>query len=291
MKRFALLGLLPALTLAACSGPATPVAPAGQVAYGLTTDGRLATFGLDNAAQSRSVVSISGLAAGETLVDIDVRNTDNMLYGVTSGGRVYRIMPATGVATADGAAVTGAGVVAADFNPVANRLRVLGDNDLNFRLTLNSTPVPSASAAGTVTADGSFAYTSGVANPNLTAAAYTNSFDNSAGGAVAAGTTTALYTIDADSDQLVLHTNNTTATPALPAGNFSALGAVGPLGIDVAAGTTGFDIAGASAAYLSSAMNGSTTIYAVNLATGAATAKTTLSGVGLKSLALKLSAQ
>ncbi|WP_412027811.1 DUF4394 domain-containing protein [Deinococcus yunweiensis] len=292
MKKLALI-MLPTLALAACAQPGTPAptAPAGQIAYGLTTSGRVATFGMDNPAASVSSVAITGVASGESVVDIDVRNTDNRLYGVTGAGKVYVIDPMTGAATADGTSVTSSGVVAADFNPVANRLRVIGQNDANFRLTVNSAPVPAASPAGTLTADGTFAFTSGTANPNLASAAYTNSFDNSASGAVTTGTTTALYSVDADTDQLIVHSNNTTATPALPTGNFSSLSSVGALGTDISVGMTGFDIAGASSAFLSSAMNGSTTLYTVDLATGAATSKGTLSGTALTSLALKLAAQ
>ncbi|GHF41504.1 hypothetical protein HNQ07_001465 [Deinococcus metalli] len=289
MKNTALLALLSTLALAACNQPATtvPVAPAGQVAYGLTTSGKIATFGMDNPGASLTSVAVSGLASGEALVDIDVRNTDNRLYGVTSAGKVYVINTTTGAATADGATVTGASVVAADFNPVANRLRVIGQGDLNFRATLFSAPVPATSAAGTVTADGTFAFTSGTVNPNLASAAYTNSFDNSATGAVTAGTTTALYSVDADSDALIQH--STRATDA--AGTFNGLTVVGALGTNVSAGTTGFDIAGASSAYLSSASGSSTTLYSVNLTTGAATSKGTLSGTALTSLALKLAPQ
>lgn len=291
MKTLALI-VLPTLALAACAQPGTsaPTAPAGQIAYGLTTSGRVATFGLDNPAASVSSVAITGVASGESVVDIDVRNTDNRLYGVTGAGRVYVIDPVTGAATADGASVTSTAVVAMDFNPVANRLRVIGQNDANFRLTVNSAPVPQASPAGTLTADGTFAFTSGTANPNLAGAAYTNSFDNSASTAVVP-TATALYSVDADTDQLIVHSNNTTATPALPTGNFSSLSSVGALGTDISVGMTGFDIAGASSAFLSSAMNGSTTLYTVDLATGAATSKGTLSGTALTSLALKLPAQ
>lgn len=281
MKKMLWLASLTPLFLASCNLLQPPAAPLGNVVYGLTGTGALATFGLDNAQDSVSTTAITGLTTGETLVDLDVRNTDNRLYGVTSGGKVYVISPATGAATADGASV-GAATVAVDFNPVANRLRVVGDSDLNFRLTLNSAPVPATSPAGTVTPDGTFAYVGGTPNPNLVAAAYTNAFDNSGTGAVTAGTTTTLYTIDADTDTLVMNT----VTP-----QFSTLVPVGPLGVNVSAGTTGFDITGASGAYLSSAAGGNTTLYTVNLSTGAATTKTTLNGVSLKAIALKLAPQ
>ncbi|WP_309572357.1 DUF4394 domain-containing protein [Deinococcus sp.] len=137
---------------------------------------------------------------------------------------------------------------------------------------------------GAATADGTFAFTGGTVNPNLLSAAYTNSFDNSATGALTAGTTTALYSLDADTDQLIQHATNAAST-------FNGLSVVGALGANVSAGMTGASGAYLSSAYLSSAMNGSTTPYTVNLVTGAATNKGTLSGTALTSLALKLAPQ
>ncbi|WP_309572356.1 hypothetical protein [Deinococcus sp.] len=81
MKNTALLALVSTLALTACnqSTVTAPVAPAGQVAYGLTTTGKVATFGLHNPAAGLTSVAINGVASGETLVDIDMRNTDTML--------------------------------------------------------------------------------------------------------------------------------------------------------------------------------------------------------------------
>lgn len=285
MKRTTMpaLTVIGALTLAACSQTPLPAAPLGQLAYGLSGGGTLAAFGLDNAQASLTTRAITGLPAGEALMDLDVRNTDNRLYGISATGRVYRLDPATGVATADGSAASQS-VIAMDFNPVANRLRVLGssDLDLNFRLTLNAAPVPATSPAGTLTADGTFTYAAGGTNPELVAAAYTNSFDNSAAGAVNIGTTTTLYSLDAGTDQLVVHS----AGP-----QFSTLTAVGALGVDIMAGRTGFDMVGASGAYLSSSTSAGTNVYALNLTTGQATLKTSLSGVALTGLALQPAAQ
>ncbi|WP_221089428.1 DUF4394 domain-containing protein [Deinococcus aquaedulcis] len=284
MKYAAPLAVLSSLVLAACNPPVTPAAPSGQVVYGLGAGGQLVSFGLDNASASLRTMPITGLGNGETLVDLDLRNTDNMLYAMSSAGNVYRLSM-TGAATRDSATL-GDAAVAMDFNPVANRLRVLGTADRNYRLTLASAPVPGTSPAGTVTNDGTFAYVTATPNPNLVAAAYTNSFNNSASGAVNAGTTTELFSIDADTDALVLHSNN----PTGPAGNFSLLTTRGALGVDAMPGMTGFDIAGASSAYLSTAGSGSTAFYTVDLGTGRATLKTTV-GVGLKSFALGLNPQ
>lgn len=288
MKRIAALTVLSALVLSACTtGPVTPDAPSGITAYGLVGGNQLATFGTANAAASYRAVSVTGLASGESLVDLDFRNTDNKLYAATSAGKLYVINTDTGTATADGASVAKT-TQAIDFNPTANRLRVVGAANDNYRLTVNSAPVPSASPAGTVTTDGTFAYAAGDANfgktPVLTAAAYTNSYNDSASGAVPTGATTTLYTIDSATDTLV----ENTVGPA-----FSTLVTRAPLGVEVGTGLAGFDIAGASDGYLTVVTNNSTTLYRVTIPTAtttatAATAVSTISGVSIKALALKL---
>jgi len=278
MKKVALLTLISTVALASCNMNRTPAAPTGQLAYGLSSDGKqLVTFGMDNADASYVKQSITGLGT-DTLVDLDVRNTDGMLYGMTASGKIYKISTENGAATQDSTiALAGAMVVAADFNPVANRLRVLGTDDTNFRHTLAST---------NTTPDGTFApYPTGDLNagknPNLVAAAYTNSFNDTG---KAAPATTALFTLDADLDILVAH-------PAIGAPQFNTLQTVGALGVNVMAGMTGFDIAGANSAYLSSVSGNDTNLYTVDLSSGKATMKGKLSGVKLSSLALKLAAQ
>lgn len=289
MKKTTLaFGLLAALGMGSCAMVPRPAVPTGTTAYGLTTGGQLAMFGTSNAAQSVRTMNITGLTAGDTLVGLDYRNTDNMLYAFAGNGRVYRINPATGVATADGSDV-GMGVVTADFNPVANRLRVIGTNNMNFRLTVNAAPVPGASPAGTVTPDGTFAYAAGDAGagrtPNLVATAYTNAFNDM--GTAPAGATTTLYSFDADTDTLVTHVPE--GAPA-----FNTLRTVAPLGVNVMSGMVGFDIAGAGMAYAVVASGGNTVLYSVRLSESSAPALSpvaTMNGVQLRALALALPAR
>src|SRR5436189_4355098 len=49
-------------------------------------------------------VPVTGLQAGESLVGIDVRPADQVLYGVGSSSRLYTVNPLTGGATQVGAA-------------------------------------------------------------------------------------------------------------------------------------------------------------------------------------------
>lgn len=78
-----------------------------------------------------------------------------------------------------------------DFNPVADRLRLVGDNDQSFRINVDT---------GAVIVDGDLAFAAGDinagVNPNITASAYTNS--------VAGATTTQLYNLDPLLNRLVL---------------------------------------------------------------------------------------
>jgi len=133
-----------------------------------------------------------------------------------------------------------------DFNPAADRLRLVGDNDQDFRINVDT---------GAVTVDGTLAFADGDANagvnPNITAAAYTNSFDGT--------TSTQLYDIDTLLNQLVLQ------NPP----NDGVLMTIGDLGVDFDT-LGGFDILsdgmGGNAAFaVSNAM-----LYSIDLETGAA---------------------
>ncbi|WP_163831669.1 DUF4394 domain-containing protein, partial [Proteus mirabilis] len=103
---------------------------------------------------------------------IDVRPADGLLYAVISDGSVVTIDPATGKATPKSKLDTmlPAGVVATvDFNPVADRLRVIGSDGTNLRANVDD---------GKVTKDGGlkFAETDGMKGkiPKVVAGAYTN---------------------------------------------------------------------------------------------------------------------
>jgi hypothetical protein len=110
----------------------------------------------------------------DRLHGIDVRPADNMLYGVSADGRVVTIDTASGAATdkstlsetlADG---VGAMV---DFNPAADRLRIMGTDGTNHRANVDD---------GAVTVDGSLKFDP--AGPNasdtqmVVATAYINSY-------------------------------------------------------------------------------------------------------------------
>ncbi|MEA5451999.1 DUF4394 domain-containing protein [Leptolyngbya sp. CCNP1308] len=139
-----------------------------------------------------------------------------------------------------------------DFNPVADRLRLVGDNDQNFRINVET---------GAVIEDGTLAFdvadaNAGV-NPNITAAAYTNSFDGT--------TSTALYNIDPLLDQLLLQ------SPP----NDGTLVTVGDLGVDFDV-VGGFDIFSTAEGNNAAFAVSDSILYAIDLETGSATSLGTL---------------
>lgn len=203
--------------------------------------------------------AISGLAAGDRIVDIDYFPVNNLLHGLGTSGNLYRIDAGTGVATLDVTPQASIGTPRdMDFNPAADRLRVFSANNANYRLTPSVNTAGSTGAnAGVVSSDGTLAYAAGGPTPNLVGAAYSNNFDGTA--------TTTLYSIDASADALVIHSGGP---------QFSMLTMVGPLGFDVGE-NVGFDISGATTiAYVS---NGNS-LYTANLMTGALSSIGTIGG-------------
>ena len=134
---------------------------------------------------------ITGLQSGEKILGIDFRPRNGELYALGSNSRVYKINPATGVAmfafsfkTTTGMQVMLSGTqFGFDFNPQADRLRIISNTGQNLRV------VPDAAAsgvAGTTFVDGNI-------NPqpaSVNGAAYDNNDNDPA-------TLTELYVLDA----------------------------------------------------------------------------------------------
>lgn len=221
---------------------------------GLTPNNVLVSFGSDNPDRVR----VTGIGNGN-LQCIDFRPANGKLYGFTDTDRIYTINPNTGVATLvstlnpDNRSFNGGFQSGCDFNPVVDRLRIVGSNNQNFRVNVDTGEI--AEFAPGIRPDRPLAYATRDPNArfgaNITAAAY----DNSRTGA----TLTELYGIDYDLDVLVEQ------DPP----NDGTLNTIGSLGFNFAP-LAGFDIstdkAGKDNAF---ALSGST-LYTINLETGAA---------------------
>ncbi|MBC6607962.1 DUF4394 domain-containing protein [Hymenobacter sp. BT188] len=230
--------------------PTTPsFPPLGQEIsfYALSGGSRLDAYSTKDAATRISSVAISGLGSGEKLLAIDFRPATGQLYGVSSASRLYVINQNTGVARAIGAGAftpaLGGNLVGFDFNPTVDRIRLVTSTGQNLRLNPET---------GTVAAtDGSIKDDTGV---TLTGAAYTNNRNGVS--------TTALYAINTQNQQLYLVNppNDGTVVP------------VGSLNLPVS-GNGGFDIDATTGTALGLySVNGQSTLFTVDLTTGAARA-------------------
>jgi len=260
MARLACLTLF---TLAAAPGRAR-----AELLTGITTTGNLVTFDSATPGTIMTTVGVTGLQAGETLLGIDRRPANTVLYGLGSTSRLYTINSTTGSATQVGSAGaftlsgTGGGV---DFNPVPDRLRFVSNTGLDLRLNPND---------GTLTAtDTALAYAAGDPNASVTARVVGSAYTNNFNGAV----TTTLYGIDSNLNILVTQ-GSPGGSPISP--NSGQLFTVGALGFDTS-DLAGFDISGISGvayASMTAPAGNFSQLFTINLSTGAATLVGTIGG-------------
>lgn len=260
-----------ALLLAACSGDPTGAdgRVQGRAVYGVDESNHLREFGSENPGTPSREMTITGVAAGETIVGMDFNAADGRLYGVGSSANIYVIDTVSAAATLVGsggflASLSGTSF-GVDFNPVPNRLRLQSDAGINLRLN-QLTGALAATDAALVYADGDV---NADATAHIVGTAYTNS--------VAGATTTVLYAIDSNLDVLVM----------LPSPNSGKCTTVGSLGLNTD-DQVGFDIAGDDGtAYATlTPSGGASALYTIDVATGRATLKGTISGSALVGIAV-----
>ena len=197
-------------------------------------------------------------------MDIDFFPANGLLYAMQGDGTAYSVDTATGAATLRVTPLTTlSNITDFDFNPQADRLRLFGDTDMNYRMVPDTTTAPSApGTSGTVISDGTFSNVSF----QLVGSAYTNNFDGSTG--------TTLYSIDTVNNALIIHSGGPQFNTVAQVG--SGLG-IGDIGTNV-----GFDIASTdSFGYLSDGNS----LYSLNLSTGTASSLGTVGGSGVMSIA------
>ncbi|WEJ34705.1 DUF4394 domain-containing protein [Devosia sp. SD17-2] len=199
-----------------------------------------------------TVTGVDGLAG------IDIRPADSMLYGVTLAGEVVTIDMASGAATVKSTlseklpSYEGAIV---DFNPMADRLRLMGTDGTNHRVNVDD---------GAVTVDGSLAFQDGDMHvgetPAIVAAAYTNS--------IGKPEATKMFDIDATIVGLIQQVSP----------NDGTLGAIGMLGIE-GGSTYAFDIQATEDLTNTAYLVVDNVLHTVDLETGAAEAWGPVEGV------------
>ncbi len=227
--------------------------------FGLTSDQRLIRFDEDCPADTKHIGHIVGIGPDTSLIGIDFRVQDGKLYGVGNAGGIYTIDTnnATALYVNSLTVPLSGNSFGVDFNPAADRLRIISDNGQNLRHNVN--------VGGVTLADGTLNYTLGTAATGVTGAAYTNND-------LDANTATTLLDIDSSLDQVALQVppNNGTLTPT------------GKLTFDVTS-VVGFDIYSKvrdgvtvdleAFAALTSAADSKLRLYEINLFTGKATSR------------------
>ncbi len=233
-------------------------------AIGLTDQQRLVKFDVDKPEHAREIGKVDGLTGDKNLVGIDFRVQDGKLYGVGDAGGIYTLSTDDAKATKVSqltVALNGT-FFGVDFNPAANRLRIISDTGQNLRHNIDDPA--GAPPAGTTATDTTLT-TPPATTPatGVTAAAYTNND-------LDPNTATTLYDINTMTDQLVIQ------SPA----NSGQLAANGSLRVD-AGPNAGFDIytkvqSGTAVDALGFAtlfVNGKYNLYEINLFTGFADSK------------------
>lgn len=215
--------------------------PTRPVAYAVNTT-NLMVF---NPSSPFSAVSkaITGLQAGEIILGIDFRPLNGQIYALGSSSRIYTLNASSGAAAMVAMLSTPLSGTdfGFDFNPVADRIRIVSNTGQNLRFNPND---------GALIIDGKI----NPAGAAISASAYANN--------VTGSTTTTLFNIDVSTDMLSIQNPPNDGTQVL----------VGSLGINADA-MSGFDIGGTSGKAYAILSDGSgTKLFSINRMTGAASA-------------------
>jgi len=263
--------LWPGTAAPGAAAEATTVAAAPrETVLAVTEDHALIRFNAANPAHIEKRQAISGLADGEKILGIDFRVARGVLYALGSSGRLYTLDTATAALTPVGAAPIGWPLLGArvgiDFNPVADRLRVVTEAGQNLRVHPDTGALVDFDAAAPgLQADTLLGYPVGDVNagkaPRVVAAGYTYNKTNDK--------LTTNYGIDVGLGLLVMQGSHETKLPPVSP-NTGRLMTVGPLGVPglVAAD---LDISDLNNTPLAALRTDRTRLYVLDLATGRAT--------------------
>lgn len=207
---------------------------------------------------AKKVTGMVALDGGASLVGFDVRPSDGKLYGVTPDGLIVTVDAKSGKWEKKSQLrekLPAGEAIAIDFNPVADRMRIIASNGMSLRVNVED---------GKATVDGSLKYAETDASkgkmPKVTAASYTNS--------VAGTKETVLYDIDASTGTLLKQ-----APP-----NDGIVSGIGKLGVALD-GPLAFDIwtdgKGGNVGWLLASGN----LHTVDLANGAAKSVGAITGL------------
>ena len=156
----------------------------------LGADGQL--FKIDSSSQK--VTATMATISPSPLRGIDVRPANGMLYALSNDHQLHTLDLATGSASKVASLnkqLPGSGQAVIDFNPVADKLRMLAADGTSFRVNVET---------GEVVVDGSVAYAAEGPYAGKSAKVVAGAYSNAYAGTQA----TALYTVDLASSSLML---------------------------------------------------------------------------------------
>ncbi|MFC8661489.1 DUF4394 domain-containing protein [Streptomyces sp. NPDC057199] len=235
-------------------------APPRLLAFGISADGTLmAAFNTDDPGTLNWFKRIDGLVGDTAVVGLDFRVQNGLLYLVGNKGGIYTVqippaVPNPLVTKVSQLSVPLQGTnFGVDFNPAADRLRIISDTGQNLAHNL----------ANSSTATNTPLTTDGATTHGVTAAAYTNNDLNSA-------TATTLFDINTTSDQVVIQSPpaNGLLVPTGSLGFDTGVNAGFDIFSDLSAGKT---ISNTAFATLTPAGASTSTFYTVDVLTGATT--------------------
>jgi hypothetical protein len=242
------------MVLGGCAAPPAPVetaptAPAGRPlaapmrVWVLTSSHQLLQIDPARPQQVLRRVSLQGLADGESIVGMDYRVARGQLHALSDQGRLYTLDPSLGrlqrLGTAAWPLRLDGRAIGFDFNPAADRIRIVTERGQNLRAHPDTGALVDADpTAEGFQNDGALRYAEGDPNagraPRIEAAAYTyNKQDEKL---------TTNYAIDAGLGLLVRQGSLEGAQPVVSP-NTGQLFAVGSLGLATPLRQVSFDIA------------------------------------------------
>lgn len=249
------MGVAIAATLSIFAGSANAV---GLVA--INSSNQIGFFDSSNVAGA-VFNTITGDALGQNFIGIDLRPSDNLVYGLTRSNNIYTIDATTGnssfVAALNNPIIALGKSYGIDFNPVADRgtgasLRLISSTGENYAInaTTGAVTVATSIAAG------------------FNAVAYTNSDPSTP---TTAPSSTGLYYINSTNDTLSF---------AATGFNAPTITTVGTLGLDILS-ANGFEILANGTGYAAINMDDGllrSKLVTINTATGASTVVGTFNG-------------
>lgn len=264
------------LILAALAATGFAGSVSAETIFALTTTQALVSFDSASPGTITAPIALTGATSGHTIRSIDFRpNTTGgaTMFAISADvanttAQVYSVNVATGALTALGTSFPLAGntsqFVSIDFNPAADRLRIVTGSGQSYRWNPTNNTFVQADTSLT------YAVGSGTGTPLMGGVAYDQNVNLTP--------STTLFGFDLNGNNFI----RIGGPLGNPSPNGGVVTTIGPTGINALDGNVGFDIGTFGGVFYVSAHTGVTTdsLFTINRNTGAATLLGTFGGSG-----------